>query len=118
MSRSIVQKTDEKECYFCRALDCLETGGLSDLRREDNERHHIFFGYSSKDRDNSEKYGLWVYLCPYHHRIAPESVHKSKATCRLLHRIGQKAFEDLYGHEKFMEIFKENYIMDNEGGDE
>ena len=48
--KSIIQ--EEKRCWVCRNPHV--------------EEHHIFYG--SANRALSEKYGLKVYLCPYHHR--------------------------------------------------
>ena len=113
MSESIVQLTKEKECYFCRALTFENDDALAELTDKELEKHHIMFGFSGKDREYSEKYGLWVWLCPYHHREAPESVHKDKKVNLLLRRIAQKAFEIEHapdGYQKWMELFRENYL--------
>lgn len=115
MSRSII--SEEEECFLCSALyytgQELPKGCGGKL-----EKHHIMFGFSSKDRQYSEKYGLWVRLCPYHHRNAKESVHKDKKVNILMRKIAQKAFmrehpED--GFEKWMQLFRKNYL-DDEGG--
>ena len=50
MSESIISR--KKVCYICNSMNGIE-------------EHHIFFG---KNRRNSEKDGLKVYLCNYHHR--------------------------------------------------
>ncbi|MCI9681396.1 MAG: hypothetical protein HFI26_08425 [Lachnospiraceae bacterium] len=100
-SKSIIQNKEDKKCYLCILL-------------EDNwttytylEEHHIFF--SKHQRAVSERYGLKVYLCSYHHRIGPLAVHNNQKYRRLLEAKGQQAFEALYGHERFMEVFGENY---------
>ena len=71
-------------------------------------QHHLMHG--TANRKQADMYGLWVYLCPYHHEIAPESVHKSHSTDLHLIRIGQRAFEQLHGHDKWMEVFRKNYL--------
>ncbi len=100
--KSIIQNKEDRKCYLCILL-------------EDNwttytylEEHHIFF--SKHQRALSEKYGLKVYLCPYHHRIGPLAVHNNQKYRRILEARGQQAFEAVYDHNKFMEIFGENYL--------
>lgn len=88
---SIIQK--EKECYFC--------GTTSDLHS-----HHIFEG---RNRQNSEKYGLKVYLCSKHHNLSNDSVHFNPIYMNLLKKIGQLYFEKTYDKE-FIKIFKRNYL--------
>ena len=113
MSRSILQT--EKECFFCSALGASPTENPGIL-----EKHHIMFGFSSKARKYSEKYGLWVWLCSYHHRYGKESVHMSKSTNIMLRRIAQKAFIREHGKNGFnewMELFGKNYL-EEEAADE
>ena len=75
------------------------------------EEHHVFF--SGHQRAISEEYGLKVYLCYRHHREGPEAVHNNKRHRRMLEALGQQAFEERYGHKKFMEIFQKNYIYED-----
>lgn len=109
MSKSIIQ--DKKECYICRAFLNLEND-TSELPEYGLERHHIMFGYSSKNRKLSEKYGLWVWLCPKHHKWDEISPHKSKVTNIAMRRIAQRAFEQKFPKSKWMELFGKNYIED------
>lgn len=111
MSKSIIQK--RKECYICRAFANLNNYG-GDLASIGLEKHHIIFGFSSKNRDNSEKYGLWVWLCPLHHRIDDISPHKSMITNIAMRRIAQKAFEQEHTHAEWMHMFGRNYLDDGE----
>ena len=90
--KSIVQS--EKRCYICGTYKNLE-------------RHHIFMG---PDRRLSEAFGLTVYLCHVHHNAPPDGAHCNINTKRWLQRVGQMAFEQEYGHEKFMELFGRNYL--------
>lgn len=107
MTPSIVQLSGVKECYFCRAL-AEEEGYYGELSHEGLHRHHIMHG--TANRSLADKYGLWVWLCPEHHTMAPESVHRSSRTDLLLKRIGQKAFEVEYGYSRWMEVFGKNYL--------
>lgn len=96
--KSIIPQTPGA-CYLCSTEKM-------DARQQYTEEHHIFDG---PRRALSEEYGLKVRLCPQHHRIGPQAVHNDAKRMRLLQRIGQMAFEQEYGHEKFMEIFGKDY---------
>lgn len=96
MSKSIVQK--EKECFLCRYLYGtslpLSDGGL--------EEHHIFRG---ANRNNSEHYGLKVWLCPWHHRTGPQAVHNNKTANDLVKMFGHEAFVKEHSEKEFRDIF-------------
>lgn len=77
---------------------CLICAGVRNL-----ERHHVFEG---SRRSASEKYGAVVWLCHDHHM----AIHNDAAAMRNLKRAAQRAFEAKYSHEKFMEVFKKNYL--------
>lgn len=87
--KSILQ--NEQECYICgttRTLEC----------------HHIF---GAANRKLSEKYGLKVYLCKYHH----EEAHKSRALGDALRRTAQKAYEKRYGDRNaFLADFGQSWL--------
>ena len=100
---SILQ--DMKECYLCRMdpkneFRMLPSTGL--------ESHHIMHG--TANRKISEHYGLKVWLCPEHHRLGKDAVHKCRETDLKLIRIGQKTFEDAFSHEEWMNLFMKNYL--------
>lgn len=86
---SIIQQ--KRECYICHT-----TIGL--------ERHHCIHG--TANRKHSEEYGLTVWLCHRHHRQLHDW---DVALDRYLCQTAQKVFEERYGHDKFMEIFKRNW---------
>lgn len=90
--RAILQK--EKKCWLC--------GSTLDLHR-----HHVFGG--SANRAKSEKYGLTVYLCAPHHNMSSAGVHFDKTFDAQLKAWAQEKFEEIYGHETFMKIFRRNY---------
>ena len=92
MKNSIIQV--EEECFF--------TGRTTNL-----ERHHVFFG--TANRKNSDKYGLWVWLSVDMHR-GKHGVHHNKEFDLILKEHGQKAFEELCGHDEFMRVFGRNYL--------
>ena len=89
MTKSIMQS--KCECYLCGITRTLN-------------RHHVINGVGN--RDNSERYGLWVYLCPKHH----EMVHTDQKLDVELKRYAQRAFEETYPDEDWMKIFHKNYL--------
>ena len=72
--------------------------------RTPTERHHIFGGVAN--RPLSEKYGLVVDLCEYHHRDSKGGVHFNADLMRLIKSKGQEAFERTYPDLDFIEIFR------------
>lgn len=92
--KSIIQK-DMSRCYVCGCATGLET-------------HEVFFG--SADRQKSIKWHLYVRLCGHHHNKSNDGVHFNRELDLRLKKDGQKAFEALYGHEKFMQVFGKNYL--------
>lgn len=92
--KSILQTN--KECYVCGT-----TYNLHD--------HHIFFGTSN--RKHSERYGLKVWLCAYHHNMSNEGVHFNKPLDMKLKTMAQEYYEThINTREKFMEEFGRNYL--------
>lgn len=87
---------DTKECYITHAPYHLAL-------------HHIFAGGRRK---LSEEWGCWVWLRADFHNLADYGVHGKNGheLDMRLKRECQKKFEELYGHEKFMEVFKKNYL--------
>ncbi len=101
--KSIIQT--EKVCYFCgRNIPYGYYDGL--------EEHHIFYGYSSKNRDKSEKRGLKVWLCGETcHRNGKKSPHKDRETDERLKRMAQEIYERTYGDRAaFIAEFGKNYL--------
>lgn len=103
--KSIIQNDQAGECYLCALLH-------DDWSRKYTEEHHIFFGMAN--RRLSEKYGLKVRLCLFHHREGPEAVHKNAQIKELLCQIGQQAFERHYPDKNFITLFGENYLEERD----
>ena len=92
MSDSIV--SNAKECIICKNTAV--------------HKHHIFFG---KNRQMSEKYGCWCYLCPKHHNMSRFGVHFDKALDTNLKQKCQKIWEVKYGDRKeFITKFGKSYL--------
>ena len=83
-----------KICFFC--------GRVTDL-----ERHHVLGGVAN--RPLSEKFGLWVWLCPECHRDSHGAQYDRKKN-RKLKELAQIAFEARHSHEEWMQIFRKNYL--------
>ena len=92
-SKSILQQGDPR-CWFCGARTGLE-------------RHHVMTG---PNRQWSEKYGLWVFCCHYHHTDPKEGAQYNRRKADGLKRLAQIAFEARHSHEEWMEIFRKNYL--------
>ena len=95
-SKSIIQQGDPR-CFIC--------GRVSGL-----ERHHILGGFSSKNRDMSEKYGLWIWCCDFHHRDPKQGVQYNAELNKSMKRLAQIAFEARHSHDEWMQIFRKNYL--------
>lgn len=103
MRRSLLT-TEKGRCYLCGKYG-------------PTEKHHVFGG---PNRQKSELYGLYVFLCHDCHNEPPNGVHFNKNRNRELQRLGQKAFEEKYRYEfrcgddmardAFMKEFGKNYI--------
>lgn len=93
-NKSIIQK-DMTCCYVCGRTYSLHV-------------HEVFYG--TANRKKSIKYGCYVALCAYHHNMSNEAVHFNKQLDTQLKQRCQRKFEDLYGHEFFMETFHKNYL--------
>ena len=91
---SVIQT--EKQCYACGT-----TLNLHD--------HHIIYGTSN--RKKSEKYGLKVWLCAYHHNMSNEGVHFNKSLDLALKTKAQTYYEKHYGsREDFIREFGRSWL--------
>lgn len=93
--KSIITK-DLDHCYFCGAPEA--------------QIHHIFNGSMKR---KSEKYGLIMPLCMNHHTGA-EGVHTIPGKMTATKEFGQRMFELYHPELNFLEIFKKNYIQEEE----
>lgn len=92
--KSVIQK--EKKCFVC--------GTSIDLHD-----HHIFFG--SANRKQSEKYGMKLWLCGYHHNMSGEGVHFNKLLDVRLKQMAQEYFEEHIGtRDDFRWIFGKSWL--------
>lgn len=100
--KSIMHKKDGT-CYLCMMFH-------SDFSQKQTQEHHAIHGIGR--RKLSEKYGLKVYLCFWHHTAdgGPEAVHKNAETDLLVKKEAQKAFEKRWPELEFRGIFGRNYL--------
>lgn len=92
--KSILQ--NEKECFVCKTTIWLEL-------------HHVFGG---ANRKRSEKDGLTVYLCHYHHNEPPQGVHHNRKNMDSLRAYAEKKWLEHYGKtvEEFIKAYGRNYL--------
>lgn len=98
---SIMHSKKYHTCYLCEKLND------NTMWQQTLHKHHVFRG---ANRENSERYGLYVWLCPKHHTMGPEAVHNNKALDDMLKSWAQYEFEERYSHKKFIEIFQDESI--------
>lgn len=99
--KSILHSKEDRTCYLCMLLDNNYTQHII------LQEHHIFGG---PNREHSEETGLKVYLCPDHHTMGRLAVHNCQETMDLLHKIGQRKYEETHTREEFMKLFGKNYL--------
>jgi hypothetical protein len=91
--KSIMQ--DEKVCFL--------TGSTVGL-----DKHHVYHGSRRKAAD---EWGCWVWL---RHDVHMDLHERNTAADRMLKGLCQRRFEELHGHDKFMQVFGKNYLMEEE----
>ncbi len=91
--KSVIQT--EKKCFACG-----QTYGL--------ELHHVFFG--TANREQSEKYGMTIWLTPFWHRDIRRGIHFDRAFDLQVKQFAQRKFEETHTHDEFMKIFGRNYL--------
>ena len=94
MAKSVIQK--DKQCFICGTTYNLHL-------------HHVWEG---SRRQASERNGLTVYLCAYHHNMSDEGVHNNSKNNLNLKQECQRKYEKLHSHEEFMNIIGKNYLED------
>lgn len=110
MAKSIIQaytKQYNRECFLCR-FEAEKDGKYyepSERERKSMHKHHFMHGTANRRR--AEQFGLWGYLCENHHSM----LHEKSEYYEFLIQVAQGRFEKLYSHEKWMEIFKKNYLI-------
>ena len=84
---------DDTDCYVCGSTQYVQ-------------RHEVFYGRAY--RDKSKKYGTWVNLCMKCH----DKVHfgKDHSLDIELKKKAQRLFEEVYGHDRFMQEFDKNRL--------
>jgi hypothetical protein len=87
---SVIQQ-DREHCYLCEKY------------MTDRHKHHVF---GAANRNNSERFGLTVYLCPECHAV----VHARADISTVLKEQAQRVFEREHRHAYFMDVFGRNYL--------
>lgn len=68
------------------------------------EKHEVFYG--SGFRTKSKDYGMVVALC----HICHMNIHNNQENDVKLKKWAQAVFEEEYGHRRYMQVFKKNYL--------
>lgn len=89
---SIMQ--ENKECYITKSTLNLH-------------KHHIF---GAANRNNSEKYGLWIWLKADWHNMADYGIHFNKPLREKIQKEAQQRFNEVYPDLNFLKIFGRNYL--------
>lgn len=113
MAKSIIQKRTDptsRECFLCRE-EADRIGYFGELRHTGLHKHHFVFGRFGLFRKKAEHYGLWGYVCEdRHHERGPESPHMNAEVRKHLTKVAQRAFEEKYSRELWMQEFGINYL--------
>lgn len=104
--KSILHNKKDRTCFLCMMLH------NDDIPKADLQEHHVIHGWAN--RRLSEKYGLKVYLCLYHHEIGREAVHQNADINKMLKAYAQRAFEKKWPEKDFYLIFGKNYVLEAE----
>ena len=87
-----IMTNDLEHCYICGSPNV--------------QIHHIFAG---SRRKKSDEWKLIVPLCMTHH-TGMFGVHNDPEKMNRMKQAGQRRFEELYGHDKFMQEFGKNFL--------
>ena len=91
MKHTIISQDDPERCLICG--------------KHPDHIHHMLHGIR---RAAADRYGLTCHLCHMCH----SSLHDRGEHDRELEAMAQEAFENIYGHEKWMKVFGKNYKED------
>lgn len=80
-----------------------------------SERHEVFEGYATKNRQYSIEDGLVIFLTPIQHRTGKDSVHKNPKLWRekiKIEAIAEQAWINYYGKTKedFRKRYERNFL--------
>jgi len=70
--------------------------------------HEVYFG--NPNARLSQEWGMVTKLCYLHHQSTEQGVHHNINFDIALKQRYQEKFEQEHGHDKFMEVFKRNYL--------
>ncbi len=93
--KSILQ--DKRECLICKSQNELHL-------------HHVFFGTGK--RKISDKEGLTVFLCPYHHNASNHGVHLNNTLDLKVKRWAEQKWLEHNNKtvEDFIQLMGKNYL--------
>lgn len=88
--------TNQENCYICRRF-------YNTINTKPLERHHCLHGTGM--RKLADEDGLWVWLCPEHHR----RLHDKNEHDLDLQIIAQKTYEVEFGREAYFKRYGKFY---------
>ena len=91
--KSIIQT--EKECFVCHTTQNLH-------------EHHVFEG--TANRKQSERTGMKIWLCGYHHNLSDAGIHFNKDLDLKVKQMAQEVFEQDHSRDEFRQIFGKSYL--------
>lgn len=91
--KSILQES--KQCWVC--------GKTYDLAE-----HHVFEGTAR--RKQSEKYGMKIWLCHYHHNMSDEGIHFNKELDIEVKQMAQRKFEETHTRSEWRQAFNKSWL--------
>lgn len=93
---------NEKCCYLCKLY-------YGQYNYRALEPHHTLNGIGK--RNYADELGLWIWLCPYHHRLGKDAVHNDMDIRRKLKEISQAYYEIHIGsRQEFIKLFGKSYL--------
>lgn len=103
--KSIISQ-EEGMCFLCEHM-------LKNYQKHAYlEEHHIFYG--SSNRSKSERYGLKINLCMYHHRGdingRKEAIHFNHDIDIMIKKFAQQIFEKDKTRELFIKEFGKSWL--------
>lgn len=88
--------SDDYKCYVCGNTKYLNV-------------HHVFYG--TANRQNSEDYGCWIYLCTRHHTMGSSAIHNNRVLDNRIKRLCQQKWEERFGgRDEFIKVFGRSYL--------
>lgn len=94
MQSSVLQNPKDKSCFLCSRLG--------------SHKHHVIEGKGR--REQSEKYGLYILLCPWCHSMVHSK--PNQGIDLELKQMAERKFLETHSMDEWREAFMKNYLED------